>query len=162
MYDDSTGMDIVDLKVIPSALPQLARWHHDEWGDYNPGLTLQQRIERMQPHMDDQTVPSTFVAVEGNEVLGSADIVAHDMTIHQELGPWLASVYVKTSRRNQGVGSRLVEHVMQQASDVGYSELYLFTPDRVSFYQRLGWQVHRVVHYCGHDVTIMRSTVLVR
>ena len=148
-------MQIVDLKNIPMALPQLARWHHDEWGDYNPGLTLEQRIQRMQPHLNDQAVPSTFVAVKGDDVLGSADIVEHDMSTRQELSPWLASVYVEASRRNQGIGSRLVEHVMQQARDAGYSTLYLFTPDRVSFYQRLGWRVHGVEYYCDHDVTIM-------
>lgn len=152
-------MDIINLKDTPSALPILARWHHEEWGDYNPGLTLQQRIERMQPHLNDQPVPSTFVAIEEEAILGSADIVEHDMTIHQDLTPWLASVYVESSRRDQGIGSRLVKHVMQQATDAGYSRLYLFTPDRVSFYQRLGWQKYKTVSYCGHDVTIMSSNI---
>ena len=148
-------MKIVNLRDLPSALPQLAQWHHAEWGDYNPGLTLEQRIERMQPHLDVNPVPSTFVAVEQDKVLGSADIVEHDMTIHTELSPWIASVYVDMSSRNRGTGSLLVNHVMQQASGMGYARLYLFTPDRVSFYQRLGWQQHSNVHYCGHDVTIM-------
>ena len=148
-------MKIVNLKEIPSALPQLAQWHHAEWADYNPGWTLHQRIERMQPHLEDNAVPSTFVAVEEDKVLGSADIVEHDMTIHRELSPWLASVYVELSNRNQGIGSRLVTHVMQQASAMGYSRLYLFTPDRMSFYRRLGWQAHSTVNYYDHDVTIM-------
>ncbi|MCW8962464.1 MAG: GNAT family N-acetyltransferase [Gammaproteobacteria bacterium] len=147
-------MEIFDLQQCPDVLTQLAQWHHDEWGDYNPGLTLEQRIQRMRPHLEDVAVPSTYVAKD-HDVLGSADIVHHDMTIHQELTPWLASVYVEQSHRRQGIGSELVKHVMQQAVVAGYSKLYLFTPDQVSFYRRLGWQQFSKVSYCGHDVIIM-------
>jgi len=69
-------------------LKQLAQWHHEEWGDYNPGLTLEQRVQRMQPHLQDVAVPSTYVAYD-DELLGSADLVRHDMSIRQELTPWL-------------------------------------------------------------------------
>jgi GNAT superfamily N-acetyltransferase len=153
-------MKIINLKGIPSALLQLAQWHHDEWGDYNPGLTLSQRIERMQPHLEDKPIPSTYVAVEEDTVLGSADIVIHDMTIHQELSPWLASVYVEAPQRNRGIGSALVGRVMQEAANAGYSKLYLFTPDRVSFYQRLGWHKFSEVNYCHHAVTIMYADIV--
>jgi GNAT superfamily N-acetyltransferase len=131
-------MQIINLRQCPQAMQQLAQWHHDEWADYNPA------------------VPSTFVAME-YEILGSADIVQHDMTIHQELTPWLASVYVDEPHRRQGIGSQLVRHVMQQASYAGYSKLYLFTPDQVEFYQHLGWQELIKEFYCGHEVTIMSA-----
>ena len=147
-------MQIINLNQCPEAMPQLAQWHHDEWGDYNPGLTLEQRIKRMQPYLDDRAVPSTYVAMEDG-ILGSADIVQYDMTIHQELTPWLASVYVDKPHRRRGIGSQLVKHVMQQAAYAGYSKLYLFTPDQSEFYQRLGWQELTKEVYCGHEVTIM-------
>ena len=146
-------MNIVDLRQCPDELQQLAGWHHEEWVDYNPGLTLDQRIERMQPHLGDAAVPSTYVAVD-NGVLGSADIVHHDMTIHQEFTPWLASVYVEQSHRRQGIGRLLVKHVMQCAAVAGYSNLYLYTPDQMIFYQHLGWQILEQTFYCGHNVTI--------
>ena len=149
-------MEIINLQQRPDVLVQLARWHHEEWGDYNPGLTLEQRIQRMQPHLEDVAVPSTYVAMDHN-ILGSADIVRHDMRIHQELTPWLASVYVEQSHRQQGIGTSLVNHVMQQAVTAGYSKLYLFTPDQMNFYRRLGWQQYSKVSYCGHDVTIMTA-----
>ena len=147
-------MQIINLNQCHESMQQLAQWHHDEWADYKPGLTLEQRIQHMQPHLTDDAVPSTFVAME-DEILGSADIVQHDMTTHQELTPWLASVYVDEPHRGQGIGSQLVKHVMQQASYAGYSKLYLFTPDQVDFYQRLGWKELVKEPYCGHEVMIM-------
>jgi len=147
-------MRIINLRHHPEAMQQLAQWHHDEWGDYNPGLTLEQRIQRMQPHLNDGVVPSTFVAMD-DDISGSADIVQYDMTIHQELTLWLASVYIDEPHRRRGIGSQLVKYVMRQAVYAGYSQLYLFTPDQVNFYQRLGWRELINESYCGHEVTIM-------
>ena len=148
-------MQIINLNQTPGSIQQLAHWHHDEWGDYNPGLTFDQRIQRMQPHLSDDAVPSTYVAMDDDVVLGSADIVQSDMTTHQDLSPWIASVYVDQSQRRRGIGSQLVEYVMQQAKDAGFSRLYLFTPDQAAFYQHLGWQEFAKEFYCGHEVTIM-------
>jgi N-acetylglutamate synthase-like GNAT family acetyltransferase len=67
----------------------------------------------------------------------------------------LASIYVSQEFRNQGIGSRLVKHVMEEARKAGIEELYLFTPDRVAFYQRLEWQVLDHGEYRGHRVTVM-------
>jgi hypothetical protein len=44
---------------------------------------------------------------------------------------------------------------MQQASDAGIEKLYLFTPLRASFYEKLGWQIFNDELYRGHWVTIM-------
>lgn len=147
-------MRIKNLKECVAVLPVIAKWHHDEWRDYNPGQTLDQRIQNMQCHLDDDLVPSTYVAIK-QEVVGSAAIVEHDMDIHQELTPWLASVYIEVQSRGQGIGSSLVRHVMRQVKAAGITSMYLFTPDRQSFYKRLGWQVLSLEEYRGHEVTVM-------
>ena len=147
-------MRIINLEECVAALPVIAQWHHDEWRDYNPGQTLAQRIQNMQRHLDADLIPSTFVAIN-QDVVGSAAIVEHDMDKYQELTPWLASVYVEVSSRGQGIGTSLVSHVMQHAKTAGITSLYLFTPDRQNFYQRLGWQVLSREEYRGHEVTVM-------
>jgi predicted N-acetyltransferase YhbS len=78
------------------------------------------------------------------------------MDTHPEWMPWLASVYVAPEFRHQGVGSRLVNSVSEAARKAGMEALYLFTPDRVAFYQRLGWQVLHGEAYRGRWVTVMR------
>jgi GNAT superfamily N-acetyltransferase len=145
---------ITDIKTEPQYIPVLADWHHHEWSSLNPGQTVDQRIEFMQAYLSDELIPSTFVA-KGMHLMGSAAIIECDMDTHPEWIPWLASVYVVPAFRHQGVGSRLVEHVMEEARKAGIKELYLFTPDRVAFYERLGWRVLNKETYRGHWVTVM-------
>lgn len=148
-------MEIVDLKEKPEHLPLLAEWHHKEWSDFNPGETVEQRMERMQAYLNESFVPSTFIAKDG-ALLGSAAIVAHDMETKPGLSPWLASVFVAREYRGKGLGVRLVLHVMNEAKSQGIDTLYLFTPDKVTFYQKLGWKIMTREQYRGQEVTIMK------
>lgn len=148
-------MKIIDLRDARHHLETLACWHHEQWSEYNEGESLQQRIERMTDYLGDSYIPSTFIAID-DILLGSAAIVDNDMQTRPELSPWLASVYVNPARRNLGIGSKLVKHVMSTASTNQIDELYLFTPDRTAFYLNLGWEIVDNEHYRGHDVTIMR------
>ncbi|MGR8931111.1 MAG: GNAT family N-acetyltransferase [Gammaproteobacteria bacterium] len=147
-------MQIINLNKQPQHIAQLALWHHQEWAALNPGRTLKQRIEYMQSYLDKNLIPSTFV-IKHQTLMGSAAIVANDMETRPELTPWLASVFVAPQFRNRGVGSAVVQHVMQQAQAAGIPKLYLFTPDRMSFYARLGWHIVSEEEYRGHRVTIM-------
>ncbi len=148
-------MEIIDLSEQPEHIPLLASWHHAQWRDINPGQTLRHRIDKMQAYLDDNLVPSTFVAMNGDYVLGSAAIVEYDMKI-EGCSPWLASVYVYPDYRRQGIGSALVRHAMTEASNAGVREIYLFTPDKADFYQRLGWDVVSREPYHGRNITIMK------
>jgi GNAT superfamily N-acetyltransferase len=152
-------MQILDLKNEPWHISTLAHWHHHEWSSLNPGRTIDQRIEYMQSYLSDDLVPSTFIA-KGPHLMGSAAITDHDMDTRPQLTPWLASVFVAPEFRNQGVGSHLVKHVMQKAKDTGIETLYLFTPDRASFYEKLGWKILDNEEYRGHAVTVMSVKLL--
>jgi hypothetical protein len=44
---------------------------------------------------------------------------------------------------------------MDEALALGVDALYLFTPDKMSFYGRLGWQVLEQMQHRGTDVTVM-------
>lgn len=147
-------MDILNLNEEPGQLPVLAKWHHYEWSYLNPGESIEDRIARMQSNLNNELIPSTFIA-KNNELLGSAALVAHDMETRLDLSPWLASVFVAPPYRGQGTGTKLVRHVMQQANLAGIKQLYLFTPDKQYFYQKLGWDVLRKEKYHGHEVSIM-------
>lgn len=94
------------------------------------------------------------MAVE-TDLVGSASIIDYDMDDRTELTPWLASVFVAPEQRRRGVGGDLVRHVMDRARHAGIATLYLFTPDRQRFYQRLGWHELEQTRYRGYPVTIM-------
>ncbi len=147
---------ILHLADFPDAIPILAKWHHSQWGYMNPGGSVEVRITSMQQHLQKERIPTTFVALEGERVLGSASLVEEDMDTRPDLRPWLASVYVDESLRGGGIGSALVQRVTEEARKIGETQLFLFTPDRESFYARMGWTTLERVHYRGEDVVLMR------
>ncbi|MFC1533163.1 GNAT family N-acetyltransferase [Thermodesulfobacteriota bacterium] len=148
-------MDIIDLIKIPEAVPLLAKWHHNQWSYLNPNSSLEKRLEETKLFLCETFIPSTYVAIEENEVLGSAAIVEHDMDTRLEYSPWLASVFVNPKHRNKGVGSKLILHIMSSARKNDLSTLYLFTPDKKNFYKRLGWSTIHTEPFNGVSVSIM-------
>lgn len=144
------------LADCPHYIPTLAAWHYAQWGHWNPAKDEDRRTEGLETHLQKRAIPTTFVACEGEELLGSASLVDSDLDIRPELTPWLASVFVAPAARNLGVGSLLVQRVMQEARELGVPQLYLFTPDREHFYARLGWQLVERPIWRGMEIAVMR------
>jgi len=149
---------LLNLKDHAQHLEQLAHWHHQQWSYLNPDESLHQRMLRMQCYLNDELIPSTFIAV-GSELLGSAALVVNDMETNPQLSPWLASVYVAPQYRRKGIGTQLVLHTMAQAKHGGINTLYLFTPDMATFYRKLGWRALSNEIYHGHKVTVMEAVL---
>jgi N-acetylglutamate synthase-like GNAT family acetyltransferase len=150
-------MTILNLTQEPHQIPTLAQWHQTEWADLNPGQTLEQRMERMQAYLSSKLIPSTFIYKQEGQLTGSAAIIESDMDTRHELTPWLASVYVAPEFRRQGIGARLVKHIMLEAETAGIAKLYLFTPDQADFYKKLGWKAMADEYYRNHRVTVMSA-----
>lgn len=147
---------IVDLAEVPHCLPALAALHQTEWAHLNPGETLAMREQRMRGYLGENFVPTLWVAMDGDEPLGTAMIYAQDMDTHPEWSPWLASVYVREEYRRRGIAAVLVRHVMTQAKAHGVKHFYLYTPDQANYYRKLGWQPMREEIYHGEAVSIMQ------
>lgn len=148
-------IQILPLCDRPGCIEQLASWHFAKWGSMNPTSTVERRIARLKGHLQPGRVPQTFIAVDGDQLLGSASLVSADLPSRDDLSPWLASVYVDPPFRNRGIGAALVERVAQEAQSLEFPTLYLFTPDRAPFYSRLGWQTVEKSKWNGIDVTVM-------
>ena len=148
-------MQISELRHHREYIQPLAIWHQQEWSHLNPGESLEQRIKRMQEYLTADFIPSMFVAHDDNSLFGSAAIVKNDMDIHQNLTPWLASVFVKKENRKQRIGRQLVLHVLQQAKTRGIKKIYLYTEDQMDFYQKLGWKPYCKERYKNQPVDIM-------
>jgi GNAT superfamily N-acetyltransferase len=134
----------------------VARWQFGEWGHLEPGDSLAGRVAYLgRQAANPGRIPATFIAIEGDEPLGSASVVENDMDTHPELTPWLASVYVKPEARGRGVGSALVRRVIDEVAGLGVSRLYLFTESARGLYEQLGWHEIGAENFQGLDVTIM-------
>jgi N-acetylglutamate synthase-like GNAT family acetyltransferase len=139
----------------PGLIPTLARWHHTQWSYLDVDLTAEQRMARLQDHLERTQIPTTFVAMSGETLVGSASLIAQDMDTRMDLWPWLASVYVAPEHRRQGVGTALVQRVALEAATLEVGEIYLFTPDKEQFYARRGWSVIERTLYRGYWVVVM-------
>lgn len=97
-------------------------------------------------------LPITFVAVEGERLLGTVGLWRCDLISRQDLYPWMAALYVAPEARGQGLAGKLQLHVIGYARAQGYTELFLYSACR-DFYERFGWQ------YIGEGLDYPASAV---
>lgn len=137
------------------AIPSLARWHQDAWGDITPNLSLTDRIRGFEARARGGGVPTGVVALVEARVVGLACLVASDIESHTHLTPWLASVLVAPPFRGNGIGSALAERMAAEAAALSVRELFLFTFDKQSLYGRLGWSHREPTVYARRPGTVM-------
>jgi len=132
----------------------IARWHWDEWGHCDSDGSLDAWTEGLREPTNRDRIPTTYVALDGTDLLGSVTLVEHDMATHPELSPWLAGTYVKPSHRRQGIASALVRHAVRSAAGMGVLRLYPYSGPARGLYERLGWHAIADEEYEGQPVTI--------
>jgi GNAT superfamily N-acetyltransferase len=148
-------MQIDYLANHPQFIPELARWHHEEWSYLRPGDTVEARIARLREACARRPMPAAFVAFTDLELLGSAALVNNDMDTRPNLSPWLAGVFVAPAHRRGGIGAALVGRVVLEARALGHRRIYLYTPSAEGFYSKLGWSLFDHALYRGVNVTVM-------
>jgi GNAT superfamily N-acetyltransferase len=153
-------MDIEYLAERPEFIPTLARWHYHEWGHLRPGDSVEARILRLQGWCGRGRVPLTVIAVSNDELLGSASLIEHDMDSRLDLTPWLAGVFVAPQHRRKGIGAALVRRILDEATPLHISKLYLYTLDSTAFYANLGWSWLEHTFYRGKEVSIMSYSTI--
>ena len=97
-------------------------------------------------------LPITFIAAEGEMLLGTVGLWRCDLISRQDLYPWMAALYVAPEARGRGLAGKLQQHVIGYARTQGYSELFLYSACR-DFYKRFGWQ------YIGEGLDYPASAV---
>jgi N-acetylglutamate synthase-like GNAT family acetyltransferase len=143
----------------PELVHLLSTWFHDEWGQNNPSLNLENIEHRVRERLNRDKIPTCLVAFANSKPIATATLKIREMEIFPPLEHWLGNVYVVSEYRNQGVGSQIVESTAETARSLGVKDLYLYTKDREHFYRRLGWITLEQVEYHGHRVFVMRRTL---
>lgn len=155
-------MNIAYLAHHKDEIPKLAQWFFHEWGYLYPERTVEDVERLIGERLNTASIPLALVAFEGNDLVGTICLKAHDMDSHPKLTPWLAGLYVAEPWRRNGIGSELVSAIEQQANNLGVQKLYLYTPESELFYSNLGWQVREREEYHGYPVTIMEKKIIYR
>lgn len=148
-------MRIENLADYLDLVETIALWHFQEWGRSDPKGSIASWAEGLRKRTNRDHIPATYIALDRDELLGSVTLVEHDMGSRLDLSPWLAGLYVKPTRRQQGVGSALVNHAVRSASLMGADRLYLYSESARAFYEKLGWQHITDDFYEGQTVSIM-------
>lgn len=133
-------MEIVNLTDHKQCIATVAGWIYTEFIEQlRPGISLDDVTAALHGRQRD-ALPLTFVAMTGEQCIGTVSLVANDLKARQELTPWLASLYVRPDLRGQGVARQLIDHVVETAAALGFGTLYLRTESAAAYYTRLGWR----------------------
>ena len=133
----------------------IALWHFREWGHKDPTGSVQSWADGIRRRANRNRIPTGYIALEGDILLGVVELVDHDMNSHVELSPWLAGLYVRPESRRNGIGSALTKHVVLISAQMGITRLFLYTKTAQGLYLKLGWQSIVKENYEGEDITIM-------
>lgn len=136
-------------------IPAIANAHVQAFGALLPDWTVEQAVEELVMHADTRAIPTTLVALQDGQWLGSVSLLAHDHDDIRQYSPWLASLLVVPAARGHGIGQQLVNACVALAAQLQVPRLYLYCTDAVTFYQRLGWQRHDQIALGPLHVTVM-------
>ena len=139
-------------------VPTIAGWHWAEWGHADPDGSAESWTRALAARTNRDQVPTTWIALSGDQPIGSVSLVEHDMPDRPDLGkmsPWLAGLYVVPSQRRLGVATQLVKACELGALKMGIRRVYLYSSTARHLYERLGWQWFADDFYEGETITIM-------
>ena len=142
-------MKIQPLYAAPQHAEQVIDWL---WQAFGEGLARDFFASVVTHSQTPDALPLTFIATEGEQLLGTVGLWRCDLITRQDLYPWLAGLYVDEAARGQGLAGKLQQHVQRYAAERGYRELHLWSSCR-DFYEGYGW------HYIGDGLEYPDKTV---
>lgn len=83
-------------------------------------------------------LPQWYWLQDGGSIVGCAGLITNDFISRGELWPWLCALYIDPRYRGHGLAFRLIEHIAQQARQLGFTQLHLCT-DLEGLYEKAGF-----------------------
>ena len=150
---------VVSLAEYPHHWQLAAQWSFEAWRHEFPSDTVQTYLDQYAlAASESEELLEVFMAIDSQvNLLGVATLVDDDeLPDAPEPGPWLAAVFVTPEARKLGVGSALVEHVVNRARELGYPKIYLYTEHQELWYASKGWSKIRDIIFLGLHHTVMQ------
>ncbi|MEE4376571.1 MAG: GNAT family N-acetyltransferase [Candidatus Competibacteraceae bacterium] len=154
------------LSSYPHFTEPLARCQDDFWRTQLPWWRYTDALEELQYHASNDALPTTLIAFESSQLLGSISLIeedSHKEELPQELAnisPWLTSLFVLPQWRGRGVGTALVRKAIQHAQVLNVTRLHLVATNCEMFYARLGWAVKTRFAYRGQQAALMDKALI--
>lgn len=136
-------MEIVELKERNSLFDKAVQVFWKQWGNENNYKFYEDAIVHSFTTSTD--IPRFYVAIENGQIIGTYALLRNDLNSRQDLCSWLACLYVDEEFRGREIGSKLLQHSLQEAAKKGYDKLYLST-DLEDYYEKYGWRNSGLVY----------------
>ena len=139
---------IIPAATLPAAVATIAPMLCAEWQHLYPGWTPESAAEELLETGSAGSPPCSWLAfaddrIDLDEPVGSISLALDDevdlVVDGERPGPWLAHLYVVPERREQGVATALIEHVLGHADGLGIDTLWLVTDSAPELHRRFGW-----------------------
>ncbi|MFM7347105.1 MAG: GNAT family N-acetyltransferase, partial [Tagaea sp.] len=128
--------------------------HREFWRD-RPGYSPATFERLLADAASAERIPLCLIALAGDEVAGTANLIENDDEARPHSRPWLAAVVVRPEFRGAGVGTALVERIAGEARRLGHRTVHLGTGSP-AFYARLG---ARPLEWARPDLLVMALDV---
>ncbi|SMG40980.1 GNAT family N-acetyltransferase [Cedecea sp. NFIX57] len=129
-------MKIVPLYQAPQHAEQVTEWLWQAFGSQESRDFFASIVATSQREGE---MPLTFIALEGEKMVGTVGLWRCDLISRQDLWPWLAALYIDESQRGKRLGELLQRHVVEYARGLGFESLYLYSACK-AYYERFGWR----------------------
>ncbi|WP_165699623.1 GNAT family N-acetyltransferase [Chimaeribacter californicus] len=125
------------LADFPEHHPQVTDWLWQAFGNAQSRAFFDSIVVSS---LKKSGLPVTFIARDGDRLVGTVGLWRSDLLSRQDLTPWLAALYVDEAYRGRGIGQLLQAHGVEVARQARFEALYLYATFR-GYYERHGWEV---------------------
>jgi N-acetylglutamate synthase-like GNAT family acetyltransferase len=155
---------VVALAEHPHHWQTAAEWSYEAWHHEFPSDTVQTYLDQYAlAQSKPEQLLEVFAAVTDKDQLLGVSTLVHDDELPDapEPGPWLAAVFVTPDARKLGVGSALVQQVVNRARELDYPKIYLYTEHQENWYASTGWVKIRDIIFLGLHHTVMHLDLVI-
>lgn len=132
-------MIIDTLSNHPEQLEVVATMIHTEFVQKKKGTTPYEQIKAFLDKKSGESYPVTFVALDDVTCIGTVSLFENDLNERPTYTPWLASLFVETVYRNQGIAQQLINQLIIYAKSRQIPTIYLKTDNASAYYKKFGW-----------------------
>ncbi len=147
----------------PILIEQVVNYIWDHWKDDYIQLSNLKTKEDMKTYYENASIneyPIVYVMYDDEtmKLIGTLTFDIEDMSVMQELKPWMASVFIVPEYRNMGNASELINSAIGN-----WPLLYLWTyNDRyANFYKRFGFEYYNIIPKHGQyeNIIVMKRSI---
>jgi predicted N-acetyltransferase YhbS len=140
------SMLLIDhLYKHPQFIEPVAQMIYNEfWRDVTDGMSLDDLVAHLRGATEENRIPLCLIALQDEVLVGTVNLIENDDAARSHLRPWLAAMVVRADQRGCGVGTKLVNALLNDARRMHIPALY-FGTDGPGFYERIGAIQHEKI-----------------